>query len=40
MIMFVSNFQQVGGFLQETDSHGITEILSKVVLNTITLTLN
>ena len=40
MIMFVSNFQQVGGFLQEADSHGITEILSKVVLNTITLTLN
>ena len=42
-IMFVSDFRQVGGFLQvlrfpplnKTDSHNIVEILLKVSLNII-----
>ena len=45
MIKFVNDLQQVGGFLRvlrfppsiKTDRHGITEILLKVALNTITL---
>ena len=45
MIKFVSDLQQAGGFLRvlrfspinKTDCHYITEILLKVVLNTITL---
>ena len=47
---FVCDMQQVGGFLQilqfpppntnKNDLHDITEILLKVALNTITLTLN
>ena len=38
VINFVSEMRQVGGFLQQkTDHHDITEILLKVVLNTITL---
>ena len=48
VIKFVSDLWQVSGFLWEllisstnkTDCHDITEILLKVVLNTITLTLN
>jgi len=48
VIKFVSDLWQVGGFLRvlmifstnKTDRHDITEILLKVVLNTITLTLN
>jgi hypothetical protein len=36
VIKFVSDLQQVGGFLQVR--HDITEILLKVTLNTITLT--
>jgi hypothetical protein len=41
VIKFVSDLQQVGGFLwvsytNETDRHDITEILLKVALNTIT----
>ena len=47
MIKFVSDLQQISGFLQvfwfplpmKTDSHYITEILVKVALSTITLTL-
>jgi hypothetical protein len=46
VIKFVSDLQQVSGFLQvlqfpspiKTDCHDITEILLKVVLNIITLT--
>jgi hypothetical protein len=46
MIKFVSDLQQVGGFLRilwfpppiKTDCHDITETLLKVSLNTITLT--
>jgi hypothetical protein len=45
LLKFVSDLRQVGGFLQFppligniTDHHAITEILLKVVLNTITLT--
>jgi hypothetical protein len=45
MIKFVSDLQQVGGFLQalwhssinKTDCHDIIEILLNVALNTITL---
>ena len=42
-IKFVSDLQQVGSFLpfrtpKKLDRHNITEILLKVVLNTITLT--
>ena len=45
MIKFVSNLQQVGGFLwvlrfsssNKTDRHGVTEILLKVVLSTLSL---
>ena len=48
VIKFVSDLRQVNGFLLvlrfpppiKTDSHDIAEILLKVVLNTITLTLN
>ena len=41
--MFVSDLRQVGGFLRfpppnKTDSYDITEIVLKVVLNTINLT--
>jgi hypothetical protein len=41
VIKFVSDLQQVGGFLwvsstNETDRHDITGILLKVALNTIT----
>jgi hypothetical protein len=44
IIKFVSDLWQVGGFLRfpspkKTDCHDITEILLKVALNTITLTL-
>jgi hypothetical protein len=40
VIMFLSDLRQVSGFLhQQTDRHDINEILLKVVLNTITLTL-
>ena len=47
VIKFVSDLRQVGGFLRvlrfppsnKTDHHDITEILLKVALNTITLTL-
>jgi hypothetical protein len=47
VIKFVSDLQQVGGFLRgtpvsstkKTDSHDVTEILLKVALNTIALTL-
>jgi hypothetical protein len=47
-IKFVSDLQQVGGFSRytpvsstnKTDLHVITEILLKVALNTITLTLS
>jgi len=47
VIKFVSDLRQVGGFLHvlrlpppiKTDRQDITEILLKVVLNTITLTL-
>jgi hypothetical protein len=47
VIKFVGVLQQVGGFLwilrvsstNNTDHHDITEILLKVALNTITLTL-
>jgi GTPase SAR1 family protein len=45
VIKFVSDLQQGDGFLRErssnnkTDCHDITEILLKVALNTITLTL-
>ena len=47
VIKFVSDLQQASGFLRllpvsstnKTDRHDITEILLKVVLNTITLTL-
>ena len=46
VIKFVDDLRQVGGFLRalqfppnKTDCHDITEILLKVVLNTITLTL-
>ena len=43
VIKFLSDMRQVGGFLvystSKTDSHDITEILSRLVLNTITLTL-
>jgi hypothetical protein len=47
MIKFVSDLRQVGGFslgtpvssTNKTDRHDITEILLKVALNTITLTL-
>jgi len=46
VMKLVSDFQQVGGFspgtlvssINTTDRHDITEILCKVVLNTITLT--
>jgi hypothetical protein len=37
VIKFVGDLRQVGGFLH--DSHDITEIMLKVSLNTITLTL-
>ena len=42
VIKFVSDLRQVGDFLQvfstnKTDCHNITEILLKVVLNTINL---
>jgi hypothetical protein len=45
-IKFVSDLQHVGGFLWvlrfpppiKTDRHNVTEILLKVVLNTLTLT--
>jgi hypothetical protein len=46
VIKFVSDLQQVGGFIRvlqytnKTDRHDITEILLKVALNTITPTLN
>ena len=48
VIMFVSDLRQVGGFLRalpltpinKTDLHDKTQILLKVVLNTITLTPN
>ena len=45
VIQFVSHLWQVGGFLrvsstQKTDRHDVTEILLKVALYTITLTLN
>jgi hypothetical protein len=45
VIRFVSDLRQVGGFLwfsstNKTDSHDITEILLKVVLNTISLSLD
>ena len=45
VIKFVSDLQQVGGFLQfpptnKTDRHDITGTLLKVVLNTISLTLS
>jgi len=47
VINFVRDLRQVGGFLDtqassnnNTDCHDITEILLKVVLNTIMLTLN
>ena len=47
VIKFVGDLPQVGGFIwvfwlsppKKTDSHDITEILLKVVLNTINLTL-
>ena len=47
MIMFVSDLWQVGGFLHvlrfsstnKTGHHDINEVLLKVALNTITLTL-
>jgi hypothetical protein len=47
VIKFVSDLQQVGGFLRgtpvsstkKTDSHDVTEILLKVALNTIALNL-
>ena len=47
VIKFVSDFRQVGGFLLvlqfpppiKTDCHNITEILLKMALDTITLTL-
>jgi hypothetical protein len=44
VIKFVSDLRQVSGFLWvpppiKTDHHDITEILLKVVLSTITLTL-
>jgi len=44
MIKFVSDLRQVGGFLRvsstnKTDHRDMTEILLKVALNTITLTL-
>jgi hypothetical protein len=35
----ISDLQQVGGFLRLTERHDITEILLKVALSTITLTL-
>ena len=41
MIKFVSDLRQIGGFLQvlrfPPDHHDITEILLKVALNTINL---
>ena len=45
VIRFVSDMRQVGGFLwfsstNKTDSHDITEILLKMVLNTINLSLD
>jgi hypothetical protein len=43
LIKFVSDLHQVGGFSgypNKTDPHDITEILSKVAFNTITLTLD
>jgi hypothetical protein len=47
VIKYVSDLQQVGGFLQysgffnnKTDCHNITEILLKLALSTITLTLS
>jgi hypothetical protein len=44
VIKFVSDLQQVGGFLWAHNNkiarHDITEILLKVALNTIALTLN
>jgi hypothetical protein len=47
VIKFISDLRQVGGFsmgtpvttTNKTDLHDITEILMKVALNTITLTL-
>jgi hypothetical protein len=48
VIKFISDFRQIGGFLwvlrflpstNETDCHDITDILLKVALNTITLSL-
>jgi hypothetical protein len=46
MIKFVSDFHQVGGFADtplastnKTDRHDIAEILLKVALNTITISL-
>jgi hypothetical protein len=47
VIQFVTDFRQVGGFLRvlqfpppiQNDRHEITDLLLKVVLNTITLTL-
>jgi hypothetical protein len=43
VIKLVSDLRQVGGFsgysTKKTDNHDITEILLKVALNTITLTL-
>jgi hypothetical protein len=47
VIKFVSDLRQIGGFCpgtpvsstNKTDCHAITEILLKVVLNTITLTI-
>ena len=44
VIKFVGDLQKVGGFIQvsstnRTDRHDITEILLKVALNTITITL-
>jgi hypothetical protein len=43
VIKFVSDLQQIGGFpvssINISDRHNITEILLKVALNTITLTI-
>ena len=39
VIKFVSDLRQVGDFLNKTDRRDITEILLKVALNTITITL-
>jgi hypothetical protein len=39
VINFISDLQQVSS-INKIDRHGITEILMKVALNTMTLTLN